>query len=229
VSPRRWPRSARVTPGPRSWWCRRADLRSRSGARPGGHADRVGAIAGPAGPPGPVPAGAFLGEPFDAHLTRTVLGTARQPDPVTLRLSTQRSVDVVLGLGLGRSRPGRRRHRSVGVAIPDADRDRAVAPAARLALGVCVCLCVGLALRLLQAPTLAQRRADLAAALLADASAGMGDRLLLLRCGRRCLGHRVPEYRCESRERLGPTPRAGRRTLATAGVADCGGSDEEAQ
>jgi hypothetical protein len=174
-----------------------------------------------------VPAGAFLGEPLDAHLTRTVLGTARQPDPVTLRLSTERSADVVLGL-VG-SRPGRRRRRSVGVAIPDADRDRAVAPAARLALGVGVCLCVGLALRLLQASTLAQRRADLAAALLADASAGMGDRLLLLRCGRRCLGHRVTEYRCECRERLGPTPRAGRETLAAAGVADCGGSDEEAQ
>ncbi len=113
-----------------------------------------------------MPAGAFLGESFDAHLAGAGLRPAGQSGPVSFRLPTQRFARIVLRrLGVVCDWGG---GHGVGVARLDADRDGTVAPAARLALGVRLRLRVGLSLGLRQASTLTERRADLAAALLAD-------------------------------------------------------------
>ena len=130
------------------------------------YADRVGALGGLAWPPRAVAPGAFLGEALDADLADTGLEPAREPGAVLVRLSAVRDVggmgrivDDLSGLGSGRR---------VGVACLHTDRDRAVVPTARQAFRVRLGLRISLALGLLQAPLLAQRRTHLAAPHLAD-------------------------------------------------------------
>ena len=162
------------------------EVGSRDGST--GDADRIGALGGAAGPPGSVSPGAFLRKAFDAHLTRAGLDPAGHSGSVSLHLPTKHCAGF--GFRLARTLPGWGGRVSVGVSRLDADRDRAVAPAARLALRVGLHLCVGLALSLLQSPAFAKWRAGLAVAHLADVSSCMGDRLLLLRRDRRCVGGR---------------------------------------
>ncbi len=158
-----------------------------SGARPVGHADRVGAVERLAGPSGPMPAGAFPCEAVDAHLARTVLGSAGQPGPMPLRLSTTQLAGIVVGVAGSPHRRGRHIGRSGG----STDREFTAAPTARLALGVMLGLRISLALGLLQTTALTERCAHLAALHLADPPARMSERLLLLRRGRRFVGGRL--------------------------------------
>jgi len=67
-----------------------------SGARPAGHADRIGAPRRAAGSSGSVPPGAFLRESLHAHLVRAALDPAGQSDSVSLRLPPTRLLGVAL-------------------------------------------------------------------------------------------------------------------------------------
>jgi hypothetical protein len=69
-----------------------------SGRRAGGHADRIGAVGGPAGPAGAVSPDALLGEAGDALLSRTALEPAGQAGAMSLTLATGRLAVIHRGL-----------------------------------------------------------------------------------------------------------------------------------
>lgn len=141
------------------------------------HTDRVVAGCRSARSTGPVPSLALVGETVDALLKRAVLRTTREASSMSVGLEATRPLGI--SLRFVSSICGRRLGRCWSCRCHgsgfDADRERTAASAARLSLRVEKFLGLSLALLLLQAPLLDQRRTHDAAALFADPTAVVGN------------------------------------------------------
>jgi hypothetical protein len=130
-----------------------------------------------------VPAGAFVGETFDATLSWAVLGPTRDAGEMALFLSTKNPGGIILWFDGRRGCGARldwRRRCGGGIAGCNANFEHTAVAAARLTLFVEQGLGLGLALLLLQAAGFAERCTHRTTTLFADAVTPVGKLLLLL-------------------------------------------------